>query len=557
MKKVNIPVGTSDFAEIRREGYYYVDKTGFIQDLLCSSAAKVTLITRPRRFGKTLNMHMLAEFFDLQKDSRALFAGLDILKDRELCSEWMNRYPTLLVSFRTVDGLTFERAYAMLAAVLARTYQDQLYLLESEKLNPYEKEVFHRIASKTATQEEVENGLQMLAGMMAAHFGKPVILLMDEYDVPLAKASEKDYYPEMLDLMKGIMQTIKDNTSLKLAVITGCLRIAKESIFTGTNNFVSDTITDTRLNEYFGFTQREVQHLLLSAGLTGHAGKLREWYDGYHFGDYDVYCPRDVMNYVKDLLQDPSAVPKNYWENTSDNSIIRTFLKRTDFDIHDKFETLLSGGYIKETITDQLTYDMLTSSEENLWSLLYLTGYLTRMRTEELPDHCLQPGQVALRIPNEEIRHIFRKSVKAWFTEVSRESDRDELFTALWSGDTEKLTTLLSDLLFDTISYYDYRESFYHAFLTGLMSGAGYQVESNYENGLGRSDLVVRDRRNRRAAVIEIKKADSEKKLEQECDDALRQMEDRQYAKKIERSGYRQVQSLGIAFYQKQCLVKK
>ncbi|MCI8430057.1 MAG: AAA family ATPase [Lachnospiraceae bacterium] len=557
MGEIKVPVGRSGFADIRTNGYYYIDKSGLIKELLRTDGTQVTLFTRPRRFGKTLNMHMLAEFFDLQKDSRALFEGLSISEEKELCREWMNQYPVLFLSFRTVDGLSFEKAYAMLAAVIAQACQDQLYLLESGRVNPYEREVFHRLASKTATQEELENGLRLLSWLMAAHYEKPVILLIDEYDVPLAKASEKGYYPEMLEVMKGIMQTVKDNTSLKLAVVTGCLRIAKESIFTGTNNFVSDTINDTRLNEYFGFTQAEVDRLLEDAGLSEHGEKLRDWYDGYHFGDYDVYCPWDVMNHVKDLLLNPSMEPKNYWENTSDNSIIRMFLERTDFDIHDKFETLLSGGYIKETVTDQLTYDMLTSSEENLWSLLYLTGYLTRMRKEELPGGSLQPGQIALKIPNAEIRSIFQKSVKAWFTETSRRSNRDELFAALWSGDTEKLTAILSDLLFDTISYHDYRESFYHAFLTGLVSGAGYQVESNYENGFGRADLVIRDRRNRRAAVIEAKWTDSEKKLEQECGNALRQIAERQYAKKTERSGYREVWSYGIAFYKKQCLVRK
>lgn len=557
MGEIKVPVGRSGFADIRTNGYYYIDKSGLIKELLRTDGTQVTLFTRPRRFGKTLNMHMLAEFFDLQKDSRALFEGLSISEEKELCREWMNQYPVLFLSFRTVDGLSFEKAYAMLAAVIAQACQDQLYLLESGRVNPYEREVFHRLASKTATQEELENGLRLLSWLMAAHYEKPVILLIDEYDVPLAKASEKGYYPEMLEVMKGIMQTVKDNTSLKLAVVTGCLRIAKESIFTGTNNFVSDTINDTRLNEYFGFTQAEVDRLLEDAGLSEHGEKLRDWYDGYHFGDYDVYCPWDVMNHVKDLLLNPSMEPKNYWENTSDNSIIRMFLERTDFDIHDKFETLLSGGYIKETVTDQLTYDMLTSSEENLWSLLYLTGYLTRMRKEELPGGSLQLGQIALKIPNAEIRSIFQKSVKAWFTETSRRSNRDELFAALWSGDTEKLTAILSDLLFDTISYHDYRESFYHAFLTGLVSGAGYQVESNYENGFGRADLVIRDRRNRRAAVIEAKWNDSEKKLEQECGNALRQIAERQYAKKTERSGYREVWSYGIAFYKKQCLVRK
>ncbi len=557
MGEIKIPIGRSSFADIRKNRYYYIDKSGLIKSLLKTDGTQVTLLTRPRRFGKTLNMHMLAEFFDIQKDSRALFEGLSISEEKELCRKWMNQYPVLFLSFRTVDGLSFEKAYGKLKAIIADLYNEHYDLIENMGSNPAEKEVFCRIASKTATQEEVENSLLRMIRLLESRYEKPVILLMDEYDVPLAKASEKGYYSEMLEVVKGIMQTIKDNTSLKFAVVTGCLRIAKESIFTGTNNFVSDTINDTGLNEYFGFTQAEVDRLLQDTGLTEHAERLRDWYDGYHFGNYDVYCPWDVMNHVKDLMLDPSAEPKNYWENTSDNSIIRTFLKRTDFDVLDKFETLLSGGTVRENITDQLTYDMLTSSEENLWSLLYLTGYLTRMRKDDPAGACLQPGQTALRIPNKEIRSIFQKSVKAWFTEVSQESSRDELFAALWNGDTEKLTVLLSDLLFDTISYYDYRESFYHAFLTGLVSGAGYQVESNCENGLGRSDLVIRDRRNRRAVVIEAKWTDSEKKLEQECEEALRQIADRQYAKKVERSGYRQVLSLGIAFFKKQCLVRK
>lgn len=391
---------------------------------------------------------------------------------------------------------------------------------------------------------------------MELNFKKPVILIVDEYDVPLAKASEKGYYPEMLDVVKGIMQVIKDNDSLELAVITGCLQIAKESIFTGTNNFVSDTISDTLLNEYFGFTQNEVDRLLADTDLASHAAEIQEWYDGYHFGNFDVYCPWDVMNHVRNLLLDPNSKPKNFWENTSNNAVIRTFLKRTDFDINDKYETLLAGGYITAAVEDNLTYDVLENSEDNLWSLLYLTGYLTMVRPEEMSCLQLPPDQYALKIPNTEVLGIFKKSVRTWLMETTAQQDRRELFTALWEGDARRLTELISDLLFNTISYYDYAESFYHAFLTGLFFNAGYRVQSNYENGLGRSDIVIKDRRNRRAVVLEAKRTCDKDQLESECEKALAQIQEKQYAKKVEHDGYKNVVRIGIAFFQKMCLVK-
>lgn len=557
MHNIKIPVGRSGFADIRRNGYYYIDKSGLIEELLKTEAVQVTLITRPRRFGKTLGMNMLYEFFDIRKDSRDLFAGLSVADNKELCREWMNQYPVLFLSFKSIDGLDFTSAVKQLKAVFSDVCVEHYYLLESENVNEIQKECFKLLARKKADTDDVKNGLNLLVKMLEAHYGKPVVLLIDEYDVPLAKASEKWYYNEMLDVIKGVMQAVKDNNSLKFAVITGCLRIAKESIFTGTNNFVSDTISNTRLNEYFGFTQKETDRLLEDTGLSLYAKKTKEWYDGYLFGNFNIYCPWDVMNYVNNLLLEQSPEPENFWENTSDNAIIRSFLDRTDFDVNDKFEVLLSGGYIKETIIENLTYDILMSSEENLWSLLYMAGYLTRVNKNEITGDTFLPGQFALKIPNVEVMDIFKKSVKAWFTEKSTKSDRRELFTALWNEDTKKLSEIISDLLFDTISYHDYKESFYHAFITGLVSNAGFQVESNYENGLGRSDIVVKDRRNRRAVVIEAKWADSEMHLEKECINALKQIDDMQYAVKIERLGYKKVSRLGISFWQKRCMVKK
>ena len=559
MNKIKIPVGSSSFVDIRENKYYYVDKSSLIKELLNTDATKVTLITRPRRFGKTLAMSMLAEFFDIRKKSKELFSGLNIAKDDNLCSSWMNQYPTLFFSFKDVRGNTFDSTYGMLKSVISKLCIEHAYLFESPVVDQMDKEVFLRLKSSKADDTEIKNSIDTLMRMMYVHYGRQVILLLDEYDVPIAKASESrrrrmDYYDRMMEIMSAMISTaIKDNAFLKFAVITGCLRIAKESIFTGTNNFVSDTISDTRLNEYFGFTKEEVERLLFDTKLVHHAEKIRKWYDGYRFGKFDIYCPWDVMNYVNTLLLDPDSSPKNYWENTSDNSVIRFFLDRTDFDVNEKFEILLAGGCIKEPIEEKLTYDVLESSEKNLWTLLYFTGYLTKTKTEEN----LPQDEFELKIPNAEVMDIFRKSVKKWFTESAAGSDRNRLFSAIWSGDEEKLTEMISDLLFDTISYYDYRESFYHAFIVGLVSNAGFLVESNYENGTGRSDIVIKDRKHRQAAVIEIKWTETENQMEKACKAALEQIEERQYAVKIEHLGYKNICKFGIAFFQKKCLVKK
>lgn len=561
MKEINIPVGISDFAEIRKENLYYIDKSGLIEELLRTRGTKVTLITRPRRFGKTLGMSMLAEFFDIRKDSRELFDGLSVAQNQELCQNWMNQFPTLFLSFKDIGADTFENASGMLRRRIAKICIEHAYLAESKKVADADRASFQKLMSSEGDTVQIKNGLETLCRMMHMHYEKPVVLLLDEYDVPIAKAAGHDgqsgYYAQMMDVISPLIGTaVKDNSDLKFAVLTGCLRLAKESIFTGTNNFVSDTISDSRLNEYFGFTQAEVDRLLADTKLTSHTAEMKTWYDGYHFGGFDVYCPWDVMNHVNSLLLDPHAAPAGYWENTSHNDIIRSFLDRTQFDVNDKFEILLSGGYITEPLEERLTYNMLTSSEENLWTLLYFTGYLTKVKDSELP-LALPRDRYALRIPNAELMEVFRKSVKEWFNDRSAGSDRRELFCALWKADTEKLTGIISDILFDTISYHDYRESFYHAFLTGLFSKAGYQVASNYENGLGRSDIVIKDRKNRQAAVIEAKVADSESRMESECVEALRQIEERQYARTLERSGYRRVTRLGICFWQKQCLVRK
>ena len=555
MTDLKIPVGISDFAKIRNYDYYYVDKTGLIEELLEKETAEVTLITRPRRFGKTMGMSMLANFFDIRKDSKAMFAGLQISKNAALCKEWMNQWPVVFLSFKNIDGDKFSLAYQQMVYEIGLLYDSYSELLTSNKLSEDDKALFLQLKRRTANEIDVLRSIQFLLSLLYKHYGKTVILLLDEYDVPLAKSSAHGYYPDMLNVIKSMMTTsLKDNNTLRFAVITGCLRIAKESIFTGTNNFVSDTISSSHLNEYFGFTQADVDQILKDADCIEHADDIKNWYDGYHFGNLDVYCPWDVMNYLRDLQRNPKAKPASYWKNTSDNSIIRSFIDYAGHSISRKLEILLSGGYILQRIEENLTYDYLHSSEENLWSILYLTGYLTQAREEDLPEP-LPEGSSALMIPNAEVREIFETTIQKWFDESAQTWNRKALFDAVWSGDTETLTKEMNKLLRKTISYHDYREDFYHAFLAGIFAGAGYEVDSNKEHGEGRSDVVVLDPEGDRVAIFEAKYSRTQDAMPRDCAAALQQIEDRQYAKEFEED-YDSILCYGIAFYKKRCLVQ-
>ena len=553
MNKRNIPVGVSDFSEIRQNDYYYVDKSELIRELLKTSIAKVTLITRPRRFGKTLAMSMLANFFDIRQKNESLFQGLAVSSDSSLCKEWMNQWPVVFLSLKNIDGLTFSTAYQQLAYEIGLLFEKHKYLLTDEKIGPAEKELFERLKNRSASEVEVSRSLQFLLQLMTQHYGKSVILLLDEYDVPLAKANSNGYYKEMLEIIRAIMITaLKDNPSLCFAVITGCLRISKESIFTGTNNFVSDTITDSHLDEYFGFTQKDVDQLLANTDAQDHADDIKNWYDGYHFGDFDVYCPWDVMNYLRDLQRNSKALPSSYWKNTSDNAIIRSFIDYAGSSITRKLETLLSGGYIIQEINENLTYDYLHSSEENLWSVLYLTGYLTCLKDDTLS---LPARSIALVIPNAEIREIFETTIIQWFDDSARSWNRKPLFDAIWAKNCAAATEEMNRLLRKTISYHDYKEDFYHAFLAGIFAGAGYTVESNREHGEGRSDVVVYDSENGRVAVFEIKYAQTSASLPTACEAALTQIATRMYAQEFE-DDYDQIYCYGIAFFKKRCLIE-
>lgn len=558
MPELNIPVGVSDFREIRQNGYYYIDKSGLIRELLKNTATKVTLITRPRRFGKTLSMSMLENFFDIRKDSRAWFEGLEIARDSELCQVWMNQWPTVFFSLKDIDGLNFESAYGQLKAQISELYKKYAYLLEYDAIDPDDKQNFLDLKAGRAGEVQVSRALSLLLRIMEAYYQKPVILLLDEYDVPVAKASSNGYYEQMLEVIKTMMSTaLKDNSCLRFAVITGCLKIAKESIFTGTNNLVSDTIGTSGLNEYFGFTQKDVDRVLEDAGADNQAENIKAWYDGYRFGNFEVYCPWDVMNYLRDFQQNPEARPVSYWKNTSDNAIIRSFIDYAGGAITKKLETLLSGGYILQHIDENLTYDYLHSSEDNLWSVLYLTGYLTGLREEELPG-AVPDGMTALRIPNEEIREIFETTIRKWFDDSAKTWNRKDLFASIWQGDSEAATEEINKLLRRTISYHDYREDFYHAFLAGIFTGAGYAVESNKEHGEGRSDIVVSDYTDGWVAIFEIKYSDSPEELETDCEKAIRQMDERMYAVEYEEQyPAERILCYGISFFKKRCLVKK
>ncbi len=550
-----VGVGESDFAALRRSGKYYVDKTAVMYELVEETENKVTLFTRPRRFGKTLMMSMLSNFFSIRKDSREIFEGLGITAYKEFCEKWMNQSPVLFLSYKDVEAETFEGAYRMLKTKLADLCKELDFLLEETAVNSADRDIFRKLMFKTAEEDDVKNSLKTIMRMLYAVYGRKTILLIDEYDVPLARASEKNtvenaYYSAMLDVIKGMMGTaLKDNEFLEFSVITGCLRIAKESIFTGTNNFASYSVLDADFSEYFGFSEEEVEKMLLAADRQDKADLIKEWYDGYIFGDSFLYCPWDVMNYMSALKKRENAKPKNYWKNTSHNGILLTFVKRTDFKVRGKFEILMNGGTITQTISDELTYDTLHSSEDNLWSVILMTGYLTKADAGE------EGETVRLKIPNREIASIFEDTVVKLFQDTMDENCRKDMMEALWRGDEREASEAISNLLWKTISYNDYHEDYYHAFLAGAFVGLGYEVESNKEKGLGRPDIFLKDDDNRRVIIIETKRSKKEDNLDQDCDRAVNQILSKKYAEGL--YGYTQILCYGIAFFQKEARVKR
>ena len=546
-----LPVGIDIFEKLRREDFYYVDKTRMIVDLM-ANWGEVNLFTRPRRFGKTLNMSMLKCFFEIGTD-KSLFDGLRVSEEKALCETYMGKYPVVFVSLKGVDGLTFEDAYRRLRGIIREEALRLSFLKYSEELDADDLRSFLRILSEEDTSADMVSSLRMLCSLLEKHYGQKPILLIDEYDVPLDKAYYHGYYAQMIDLIRAMFQSaLKTNSSLFFAVLTGCLRVSKESIFTGLNNLMVHSISDPSFDEYFGFTDEEVGKMLSDYGLEAHHQEAREWYDGYRFGGQDVYCPWDVINYVYALRVDPQAEPKAYWLNTSGNAMVRELVdKSADGTTQMEIERLIEGETITKTLNEQLTHNEIRSSIGNIWSLLYMTGYLT---TAQKPSG----GRYELRIPNREVRQIYMQQVLSWFNhKVESETDKlTNLYAAFETGDTETIKEILDEQLLDTVSFYDARESFYHGFLLALLSTcASWNVSSNIETGKGRSDILVSRKDRKIGFVVEVKDVKDEDKLDAACEAGMKQIDEKDYTALLRRFRVKEIRKYAIAFWDKECRV--
>ena len=562
MKK--LPIGIEHFEEMRREDFYYVDKTGMIKELL-ENKAKVNLFTRPRRFGKSLNMSMLKYFFEYGCDS-SLFEGLAIAKEDKLCQEYMGKFPVVSVTLKGASSLEFQTARGMLCSIVGNEAMRFAFLENSSRLSDREKEQYRQLVnvdtsgrqSFIMSNEVLEDSLRMLCRLLQKHYDQKVILLIDEYDVPLDKAQHYGYYDEMSSLLRGMLgQALKTNDSLQFAVLTGCLRVAKESIFTGLNNLRVLTITSKQFDEHFGFLDREVKELLEFYGLSDRFDLVKEWYDGYRFGSEDVYCPWDVINYADSLRSDPDAKPRAFWINTSGNDIIRTFLKMAKGSVQREIEELVNGGTVVKKINQELTYRDLYKNIDNLWSVLFTTGYLTKRGETESEAYYLA-------IPNLEIRKIFIEQVMEWIQEEARKDTQklDAFCDAFARGDAEAAEAGFGDYLWRTISVLDTgarrekKEHFYHGVLLGLLGHREeWDIRSNAETGEGFCDILIEIRDERIGIAIELKYA-REDGLEAGCREALEQIENRRYESKLLQDGMKTIYKYGIACRKKECMVR-
>ena len=559
--KLMLPTGIEDFKEIRTDGYYYVDKTALIEQVL-DKRSKVTLFTRPRRFGKTLNMSMLRYFFETGTDSK-LFNGLYISQNAELCEKYMGKYPVIAISLKGVDADSYTKAKAQIIKIINREARRHRLLLKSEKLDSFDKELLTQLLSRNMEEDTITSSLQELTELLEAHFSKKVVVLIDEYDVPLAKAYENGYYNEMVLLIRNLFgNVLKTNDSLAFAVLTGCLRIAKESIFTGLNNFKVYSITNTEFDETFGFTNEEVRKMLVYYGLDSHFEEVKAWYDGYRFGNADVYCPWDVVNYCKDHKENTNAELQNYWMNTSGNEVIQHFVDSMN-DPHmltkSELELLVSGDTVVKQVDEMITYKELYSNIDNMWSTLFMTGYLTQRGKE--PD-----GRYHLAIPNREICDCMVRRVLALFKRsVSQNRELLRSFcNAMLASDASTMEHALTEYMGKTISIRDsfaksIRENFYHGLLIGILGSQGaWKATSNKESGDGFSDILIEVNEDdlRIGMVLELKYSKTENALDKECDDALQQIEDKNYDQELREKGYTKILKYGIAFYHKKCRVK-
>ena len=556
MEKKKLPVGIDSFEKLRREDFYYIDKTGLIRDLL-SNWGEVNLFTRPRRFGKTLNMSMLKSFFEIGAD-RSLFEGLEISKETALCETYMGRYPVVFISLKGVDGLTYQDAYGMLRRIIREEASRLRILLNSERIAEDDKESLKRILNEQDTESDIQNSLKMFLLLLHQHYGQKTVLLIDEYDVPLDKAFHHGYYREMVALIRAMFgAALKTNDFLQFAVLTGCLRVSKESIFTGLNNFKVLSIVDARFDEHFGFTDCEVKQLLSAYHMEERFTETKEWYDGYRFGNADVYCPWDVINHVDRLVGEPSAEPQPYWINTSGNDMEKRFVEKADKTTQEEIERLIAGEAIEKTIRLELTYDEIDQSIDNLWSVLFTTGYLTQAGKAE-------HGVYKLVIPNREVREVFVLQIQEWFKKkfVQDERPMQTFCQAFEHGDApaiqKQLNMIMSRMIsiLDTKARDEQKENFYHGLLLGLLrSNPEWLILSNVESGEGFSDILIEPEDPDAGIVIEVKYAPTLNGLDEACARAMAQIKEKRYDERLRNEGREDIIAYGIAFWKKRCKV--
>lgn len=558
---LKLPIGIEDFQEIRHLGFYYIDKTKLIEQLL-ARWGKVNLFTRPRRFGKTLNMSMLRCFFEIGTD-KTLFDGLYISRNQQLCKEYMGKFPVIFLSLKGVEGITFEKAKYRLAELVGVEAERFHFLLDSDKLTENEKNRYRALIALydgrySMAEEILISSLQTLSQLLTKHYGQKTIIFIDEYDVPLDKAYQNGYYREMVSLIRALLgDALKTNSFLQFAILTGCLRVSKESIFTGLNNFKVLSITDARFDEQFGFTDNEVKELLEAYHLESHFTEIKEWYDGYRFGEADIYCPWDVINHVDRLCDEPDAVPQSYWINTSGNALVKRFIAIANKTTRDEIERLIAGESIEKSIRLELTYDEIDNSIDNLWSVLFTTGYLTQAGLNG-------QGVYKLVIPNKEVREVYKLQIQEWFKTAvfSNTGQLTSFWKAMEVGDTEATEKYLNNILSNTISVFDTKapdtekEVFYHTFLIGLLAGnSDWLVKSNVEAGEGFADIVVETENPDAGMILELKYSREASGLEKACEKALMQIKDRRYGEYLRNDGRHNLLFYGIAFYKKRCRI--
>lgn len=556
-----LPVGLENFREVQKSGFYYVDKTKLIEQLL-ENWSKVNLFTRPRRFGKTLNMSMLKSFFEIGTD-RTLFDGLYISRNQKLCEEYMGKYPVIFLSLKGIDGLSFEAAKYRLTELIGVEAERFAFLADSEKLTENERSKYRAIillvnGKYSMDEDMLVSSLQTLSQLLCRHYGQKAMILIDEYDVPLDKAFQHGYYKEMVSLIRGLFgQALKTNDDLQFAVLTGCLRVSKESIFTGLNNFKVYAADDVRYEEEFGFTNEEVKKLLANYNLQEHFGKVKEWYDGYRFGNADIYCPWDVINYVDDLVSDPNVQPKSYWINSSGNDLVKRFIEQADITTKDEIEQLIAGNAVEKRIRPDLTYNEIDNSIDNIWSVLFTTGYLTRLGKAENGVH-------KLIIPNQEVREVFVLQIREWFNQIvtNNRASTDKINQGFLEGEVEtiqqELTMFLGETIrvFDTKARNEEKEIFYHDILLGILKNySGWVVKSNRESGDGFADILLKPKNPDAGIIVELKDVRSLHDLDQACERALEQIKDRRYDTELREDGRNDILAYGIAFCRKRCKV--